>query len=68
LLRLPQSVTCSAFDELVVGDTGNRRVCVFSGVGEVLMRFGDHLFRGVTIHDGALFASDTAERVVVEIS
>jgi hypothetical protein len=40
VLTRPEGVACSAFDELIVADTGNHRVVVFSDVGDLLMTFG----------------------------
>jgi hypothetical protein len=59
VLRFPEGVACSAFDELVVADTGNRRVVVFSASGELAMAMGDGCFRGVALHDSTIFATDT---------
>jgi DNA-binding beta-propeller fold protein YncE len=56
VLKRPQGVACSAFDELVVADPGNRRVIVFSDVGELLMSFGDANFAGVAVHGSTVFA------------
>jgi hypothetical protein len=40
---------CSAFDELVVADTGSRHV-VFSDVGDLVVTFGHGRFTGVAVH------------------
>jgi hypothetical protein len=56
VLKNPEGVACSAFDELVVGDGGNRRVVVFNDVGEPLMAFGDGDFTGVAISGSTVFA------------
>jgi DNA-binding beta-propeller fold protein YncE len=58
VLKRPNGIACSAFDELVVADTGNRRVVVFSDVGELLMSFGDGDFRGVVVHGSTVFAQE----------
>jgi DNA-binding beta-propeller fold protein YncE len=58
VLNGPQGVACSAFDELVVADTFNRRVVVFSDVGEVLMTCGDAGFAGVAVHGTTVLAQD----------
>jgi DNA-binding beta-propeller fold protein YncE len=57
-LRHPRGVASSAFDELVVADTGNRRVVVFHASGKVAMTMGDGDFRGVAVRGGAIFAQD----------
>jgi hypothetical protein len=58
VLKRPVGVACcaSAFDELVVADTGNRRVAVLSDVGDLLMSFGDRDFRAVAVRGGTVFA------------
>ncbi len=54
-LSYPWGVACSAFDEIVVADSSNYRVVVFSA-SEMLhtMRGGD--FMGVAMHGGTIFA------------
>ncbi len=61
VLSGPQGVACSAFDELVVADSANRCVRMFSDVGELLMTFDDGYVTGVAIHGGAVFAHVAAE-------
>jgi hypothetical protein len=56
VLTNPYCVASSACDDLVVADTGNLRVRVFSDVGSVLMTFGYGRFVGVTMHGSTLFA------------
>jgi sugar lactone lactonase YvrE len=56
VLKQPLGVACSALNELFVADTGNRRVVVFSDVGELLMSFGDDDFRGCAVHGSTVFA------------
>ncbi len=56
VLKHPEGVACSAFDELVVADTGNCRIVVFSDVGELLMSFGERYFTGVAVHGSTVFA------------
>ncbi len=58
-LRGPYGVACSAFDELVVADTNNGRVVVFSASGK-LKTMGDGPFTGVALHGGTIFAEDCA--------
>jgi DNA-binding beta-propeller fold protein YncE len=56
-LRYPQGVACSAFDEIVVADTGNVSVVVFSGSSEMLRTMcRDSQFSGVAMHGGTVFA------------
>jgi hypothetical protein len=54
----PKGVACSAADEIVVADSGNMRLCVFSDVGELLATFGGGYFCGVAVRGGTVFASD----------
>jgi DNA-binding beta-propeller fold protein YncE len=53
VLRDPEGVACSAFDELVVADTGNKRVVVFSARGELLKTMGHGKFTGVAMLPGS---------------
>jgi DNA-binding beta-propeller fold protein YncE len=55
-LSYPQGVACSAFNELVVADWGNRRVVVFTATRSFAV--GDGCFTGVAIHGGTIFAQD----------
>jgi tripartite motif-containing protein 2/3/tripartite motif-containing protein 71 len=59
VLMEPDGVACSDFDELVVADMGNRRVVVFSDVGELLMSFGDGRFTGVVVHGSTVLAQES---------
>ncbi len=67
VLSDPHGVAVSAFDELVVADTGNRCLRVFSGTGDLLATVGDGHFTGVAVHGGTVFAvnSSSATEVVV---
>jgi DNA-binding beta-propeller fold protein YncE len=66
VLKRPEGVACSACDELVVADTGNRCVRVFSDVGELLLTLGDGVFTGVAVHGCSVFAQDSlAQRCCV---
>ena len=56
MLRRPNGVACSAFDELVVADDGNMRVVVFSVSGEMLTAMAGDRFTGVAMHGGTIFA------------
>jgi DNA-binding beta-propeller fold protein YncE len=58
LLSHPQGVAASAFDELVVADTDNRCLRVFSSAGDVLATVGDGRFTGIAIRGGRVFAVD----------
>jgi DNA-binding beta-propeller fold protein YncE len=56
VLRAPEGVACSDFDELVVADSGSRCVRVFSDVGELLKTFGGRTtVVGVAIHRATVF-------------
>jgi hypothetical protein len=66
VLNSPHGVACSTFDELVVADTTNRRVVVFSRGGEVLTTTPCGSVQGIAMHGGAIFAQDYGdERCVV---
>ncbi len=58
VLKRPQSVACSAYDELVVADTGSRCVRVFSDVGELLLTLGRGAFTVVAVRGGTVCAHD----------
>ena len=58
VLKRPQGVACSAHDEIVVADTDNRCVRVFSDVGDLLMSFGDGCISGVVVHGSTVFAQN----------
>ncbi len=57
-LKRPTGVSCSAFDELVVADWGNKCVVVFSTSGDVLVTMGRGDFRSVAIHGGTVFSQN----------
>jgi DNA-binding beta-propeller fold protein YncE len=59
VFHYPRGIACSAFDELVVADTDNRRIVVFSASGDILKTMGEDDFRGVVLHGGTVFAQDT---------
>jgi DNA-binding beta-propeller fold protein YncE len=65
VLKRPRGIACSAFDELVVADTDNRRVVVFSDVGDVLMTRSGYDFSGVALHGGTVFAQSRDDRMCV---
>ncbi len=58
VLKAPTGVACSAFDELIVADHGNKCVRLFSSSGELLKTFGDGGFAGVAIHGSTVFVQD----------
>jgi hypothetical protein len=58
VLHRPQGVACSAFDELIVADTGNHCVRIFSDVGDLLVTFGDGVFTGVATRGSVVFGQD----------
>jgi DNA-binding beta-propeller fold protein YncE len=60
LLSHPQGVAASVFDELVVADTDNRCLRVFSSVGEVLVTVGEGRFTGVAVRGSSVFAVDAS--------
>jgi hypothetical protein len=55
-LALPRGIACSACDELVVADSGHRRVVVFSIGGDLAMTLGGGDFRGIALHGDTVFA------------
>jgi DNA-binding beta-propeller fold protein YncE len=65
VLRRPQGVACSAFDEIVVADGDNRRVVVFSASGEMLHTMRGGSFTGVAMHGGTIFAQTLDDKCVV---
>jgi DNA-binding beta-propeller fold protein YncE len=58
VLKYPEGVAVSAFDELVVADTGNTCLRVFSSSGELLASVGEACFSGVAVHGSSVFAVD----------
>jgi DNA-binding beta-propeller fold protein YncE len=56
VLKRPRGIACSAFDELVVNDTGRGCVVVFSASGELLTTMGSGDFRSVAMHGSTVFA------------
>jgi hypothetical protein len=58
VLMAPRGVACSAFDELVVGDIGNRRVAVFSDVGELVRSLYGGDFGAIAVRGSTVFAQD----------
>jgi hypothetical protein len=56
VLRGPQDVAASAFDELVVADYGNRCLRLFSVAGDLLASVGAGGFVGVAVHGSTVFA------------
>jgi tripartite motif-containing protein 2/3/tripartite motif-containing protein 71 len=64
VLRGPQSVAASVFDELVVADFGNSCLRVFSATGDLLATVGATGFSCVAVHGGAVFAADESTSTV----
>jgi hypothetical protein len=58
VVKEPVGVACSACDELVITDTGNKRVLVLNDVGEVWLTFGSCEFSSVAVHGDAVFAQE----------
>jgi DNA-binding beta-propeller fold protein YncE len=56
VLRGPRGVACSACDELVVADTDNCRVAIFSASGGLLKTIGNGIFTSVSVHGTRVFA------------
>jgi DNA-binding beta-propeller fold protein YncE len=65
VLSRPHGVACSAFDELVVADTDNRRVVVFDTSGEVAKTVDCGCCIGVAVRGSTVFALDSASRQCV---
>jgi hypothetical protein len=67
ILYRPCGVACSVYDELVVADTGNRRVVLLSDVGELLMALsaGGCAVTGVAVHGSTVFATALEAQQVV---
>ncbi len=57
-----RGIACSAFNELIVTDTGHRCIRVFSADGDLAMTFGDGLFTGVAVHGCTVVATQTNSR------
>jgi hypothetical protein len=58
VLKYPHGAACSAFDELVVADSGHQRLVMFNASGDVVKTMGAGLFSGVAMHGGTVFAHD----------
>jgi DNA-binding beta-propeller fold protein YncE len=58
ILKNPQGVAASAFDELVVADAGNRCLRVFSSDGDLLATVCEGCFTAVAVHGSSVFAVD----------
>jgi DNA-binding beta-propeller fold protein YncE len=59
VLCRPHGVACSDYDELVVADTDNSSIVVFSESGETYRSIGSGRFTGVAVHrSGTVFAQD----------
>jgi tripartite motif-containing protein 2/3 len=64
VLRSPEGVAASASDELVVADTGNRCLRVFSSTGDLLASFSEGRFTGVAVHGSGVFAANESVHTV----
>jgi hypothetical protein len=64
VLRSPEGVAASAFDELVVADRGTCCLHVFSDTGDLLASYGAGHFNGVVVHGSGVLAIDADEAVV----
>jgi hypothetical protein len=64
VLKYPEGVAVSAFDELVVADTGNTCLRVFSSSGELLASVGEACFSGVAVHGSSVFAVEQSSGIV----
>jgi DNA-binding beta-propeller fold protein YncE len=66
VLRGPDDVAASAFDELVVADPDNKCLRVFSATGDLLATVGEGRFTCVAVHGCTVFAAnDSAPTVTV---
>ncbi len=71
VLKAPTDVACSAFDELVVADTGNSRLRLFTAsTGALLPKSFDTggKFTGVAIHGNCVIAQDEDDEKCVVFS
>jgi hypothetical protein len=50
VLKYPHGAACSAFDELVVADSGHHRLVMFSASGDVVKTMDAGLVLGVAMH------------------
>jgi hypothetical protein len=64
VLDNPDDIAASAFDELVVADTSNGRIRVFSSTGDLLASVGDGCFTAVAVHGSTVFAADESIHAV----
>jgi DNA-binding beta-propeller fold protein YncE len=66
VLRGPDDVAASAFNELVVADSDpdNRCLRVFSATGDLLATVGDNRFTCVAVHGSTVFAADESASAV----
>jgi DNA-binding beta-propeller fold protein YncE len=65
VLSHPMGVAASAFDELVVTDTGNDCLRVFSSAGDVVATMGAGRFNAVALHGGAVFTVEERSHTVL---
>jgi DNA-binding beta-propeller fold protein YncE len=65
LLKGPEGVAASAFDELVVTDSDRLCLRVFSAAGDLLASVGEGRFAGVAVHGSGVLAADMSASTVV---
>jgi hypothetical protein len=68
VLKCPKGVAASAFDELVVADTGSRCVRVFSSAGDLVASVGEELFTGVVVFRSTVLATEHSSETVYVFS
>jgi DNA-binding beta-propeller fold protein YncE len=64
LLKGPEGVASSAFDELVVTDSENKCLRLFSAAGDLLASVGEGRFSGVVVHGSGVLAVDMSADTV----
>jgi DNA-binding beta-propeller fold protein YncE len=68
VIKGSQGVAASVFDELVVADTGNRRLRVLNSSGDVLASVGEGRFVGVAVHGSSIVAVEQSSAAVLVFS
>jgi DNA-binding beta-propeller fold protein YncE len=67
VMREPQGVAASAFDELVVADPGYSSPRVFSSTGDLLARVCEGRFTTVAVHGSTVFAAHSNSSGTVSV-